>query len=179
MATTHLSGPLVVAAGTTTGGNQAVTGNLAVTGTTALTGVATLTEAPVISALTASLPVFTSAGKALVSGTQTGTGTVVVVQNTPTLTTPVIGAATGTSLTVTGALASRSATATPAAASAVPMVVGGSALVGVYFGSGNPNTALTAPQGSLFLSTDGNTTATRLFINSNGTTGWVAITTAS
>jgi hypothetical protein len=157
MATTHLSGPLVVAttgsslAGTTTLNTATVT-TLSVTGHATLEGV-------------------TSTGA-------TGTGKL-VFDGTPTLTTPIIGAATGTSVTVTGALASRSATATPAAASAVPMVVGGSALVGVYFGTGNPNTALTAPQGSLFLSTNGNTTATRLFINSNGTTGWVAITTAS
>lgn len=38
--------------------------------------------------------------------TLTGTGTVVVMQNTPTLTTPVIGVATGTSLDVSGVLES-------------------------------------------------------------------------
>lgn len=40
--------------------------------------------------------------------TLTGTGTVAVMQNTPTLTTPVIGAATGTSLVLTGGLTSGS-----------------------------------------------------------------------
>ncbi len=46
--------------------------------------------------------------------TNTGTGTVNVLQNTPTLTTPVIGAATGTSLAVTATLA----TGAPAGSSA-------------------------------------------------------------
>ena len=40
----------------------------------------------------------TSVGNATSIGSQTGTGSVFVVQNTPTLTTPVIGAATGTSV---------------------------------------------------------------------------------
>lgn len=45
-------------------------------------------------------------------------------------------------------------------------------------GSGSPvGTAGTI--GSLYLRTDGSTTATRLYINSTGLTAWVAITTAS
>lgn len=44
----------------------------------------------------------TSVGNATSVAAQTGTGSVFVMQNTPTLTTPVIGAATGTSLSVTG-----------------------------------------------------------------------------
>ncbi len=69
------------------------------------------------------------------------------------------------------------ATATPAAASAVAMIAGGSALVGVYWGTGDPNAALTAPQGSLYTRTDGGAN-TRLYINNNGGTGWAAVTSA-
>ena len=45
------------------------------------------------------------------------------------------------------------------------------------FGSGAPT--LSAPQGSLYLRTDGSSTSTRLYVNSDGGTTWVAITTAS
>lgn len=48
---------------------------------------------------------------------------------------------------------------------------------GVFFGSGAPS--LTAAQGSLYLRSDGSSTSTRLYVNSNGGTTWVAITTAS
>lgn len=83
-------------------GNSVLTGNLTVTGTHTQTGVQTFTAAPVVSALTASLPVCTTSGKALSSCTQTGTGTVLVAATSPTLVTPVIGVATGTSLVVSG-----------------------------------------------------------------------------
>lgn len=49
----------------------------------------------------------TSVGNATSLAAQTGTGSVFVVQNTPTLTTPVIGAATGTSLQLSGLTASQ------------------------------------------------------------------------
>jgi len=46
----------------------------------------------------------TSVGNATAVASQTGTGTTFVMQASPTLTTPVIGAATGTSLSVSGSL---------------------------------------------------------------------------
>lgn len=49
--------------------------------------------------------------------------------------------------------------------------------LGVYFGSGVPT--LSAAQGSLYMRTDGSTTSTRLYVNTNGTTGWTAVTTAT
>ena len=63
------------------------------------TGVLTITNAPVVSALTASQAVFTTAGKALVSNAITGTGNV-VMSTSPTLVTPVLG--TPTSGTLSG-----------------------------------------------------------------------------
>lgn len=54
-----------------------------------------------------------------------------------------------------------------------PLTVAG---VGIYVGAGVPSAS--AAKGSLYLNTTGSSTATRLYVN-NGTTNWVAITTAS
>ena len=64
--------------------------NLKVSGTLGVTGVATFTAQPIVSSLTASLPVFTDASKGLVSNTMTGTGSV-VMSISPSLTTPALG----------------------------------------------------------------------------------------
>jgi hypothetical protein len=47
----------------------------------------------------------------------------------------------------------------------------------ICFGSGAPT--LSAAEGSLYLRTDGSSSSTRLYVNSDGSTTWVAITTAS
>lgn len=49
--------------------------------------------------------------------------------------------------------------------------------LGVFFGSGVPT--LSAAQGSLYVRTDGSSTSTRLYVNTNGTTGWTNVTTAT
>lgn len=49
--------------------------------------------------------------------------------------------------------------------------------LGLYVGSGAPS--ITAAQGSLYIRTDGSSTSTRLYVNSTGSTTWVAVTTAS
>lgn len=49
--------------------------------------------------------------------------------------------------------------------------------LGVFFGSGAPT--LSAAQGSLYVRTDGSSTSTRLYVNTNGTTGWTNVTTAT
>ena len=64
--------------------------NLKVSGTLGVTGVATFTAQPIVSSLTASLPVFTDASDGLVSNTMTGTGNV-VMSTSPTLVTPALG----------------------------------------------------------------------------------------
>ena len=53
----------------------------------------------------------------------------------------------------------------------------GSGTVGIAWGSGAPT--LSAGQGSLYLRTDGSSSSTRLYVNSDGGTTWVAVTTAS
>lgn len=47
---------------------------------------------------------------------------------------------------------------------------------GIYFGSGAPT--ISAVKGSLYLNYTGSSSSTRLYVN-NGTTTWVAVTTAS
>lgn len=51
------------------------------------------------------------------------------------------------------------------------------ASLGLFFGSGAPS--LSAAQGSIYIRTDGSSTSTRLYINTNGTTGWTNVTTAA
>jgi len=51
--------------------------------------------------------------------------------------------------------------------------------VKIISGSGSPSGSVTAPKGSLYLRTDGSSTSTRAYINTNSGTGWSAITTAS
>jgi hypothetical protein len=46
-------------------------------------------------------------------------------------------------------------------------------------GTVNPNGSVTAPKGSLFLTSNGSGVADRAWINTGGGTVWTAITTAS
>jgi hypothetical protein len=48
---------------------------------------------------------------------------------------------------------------------------------GVFYGSGVPT--LSAAQGSLYLRSDGSSTSTRMYVNTNGSTTWTAVTTAA
>jgi hypothetical protein len=67
--------------------------------------------------------------------------------------------------------------ATPAGgSSAARLTFGSTAGFGIYIGSGAPTTSAT--KGSLYLRSDGTTTNDRLYVN-NGTTNWIAVTTAS
>ena len=66
---------------------------------------------------------------------------------------------------------------------AIPTTAGGAEVfeiggngIGLYIGSGAPT--ISAIKGSLYIRTDGSSTSTRLYVN-NGTTNWVAVTTAS
>jgi hypothetical protein len=87
------------------------------------------------------------------------------------------GAATSvTTLTATGNVTADSATA-PAAGGMAAFLASSTAGLGVYVGSGVPTIA--AAQGSLYLRTDGSSTSTRAYINTNGSTTWTALTTAA
>jgi hypothetical protein len=71
-----------------------------------------------------------------------------------------------------------SAAGTAVTAGGAPGVyLGATSAPNVYFGSGAPT--VTAPQGSLYLRTDGSSTSTRLYVNTNGATTWTNVTTAA
>ena len=98
------------------------------------------------------------------------------------------GAATSvTSLAATGGVtaATVSATGNITADSASALVAGGASAfiatntavgMGVYIGSGAPTVA--AAKGSIYLRSDGSSASTRLYV-SDGSTTWIAVTTAS
>ena len=56
-------------------------------------------------------------------------------------------------------------------------MVSSTANFGVFFGSGAPT--LSAAKGSLYLRSDGSTTNDRMYVNTNGSTTWTAVTTAA
>lgn len=69
-------------------------------------------------------------------------------------------------------------TATPAAGStAARLLFGTTANFGIYYGSGAPT--VSAAQGSIYLRSDGSSTSTRLYVNTNGSTTWTNVTTAA
>lgn len=71
-----------------------------------------------------------------------------------------------------------SATATPAGGStAARLRLGTTAAFGIHYGSGAPT--VSAAQGSLYLRSDGSSTSTRAYINTDGGTTWTAVTTAA
>jgi len=82
------------------------------------------------------------------------------------------------SVTVVGNATVLSGTAVPSGGTTgAGLKMSSTANLGVFFGSGAPT--LSAAQGSLYLRTDGSSTSTRMYVNTNGTTGWTAVTTAS
>jgi len=81
-----------------------------------------------------------------------------------------------TSSTSTGTLTAISGTAITAGGSAAVLATS-TAGFGIYLGSGAPTIA--AAKGSLYLRSDGSSVATRLYVNSDGSTAWAAVTTAS
>jgi hypothetical protein len=79
--------------------------------------------------------------------------------------------ATGTSRILSG-------TAPPAGGTAgTGMLMSSTTNLGIFFGTGTPT--LSAAQGSLYINTTAATTTTRLYINTNGSTGWTNFTTAA
>lgn len=71
----------------------------------------------------------------------------------------------------------KSGTATPVGGDANSGFLMGSGNVGIYWGSGAPT--LSAAQGSLYFRTDGSSTSTRLYVNTNGSTTWTNFTSAA
>lgn len=81
-------------------------------------------------------------------------------------------------LTCPGAVVAASGTAVPAGGSAtVGLKMSSTSNLGVYAGSGVPTMA--AAKGSLYLRTDGSSTSTRAYINTDGNTTWTNLTSAA
>lgn len=105
---------------------------------------------------------------------QGGFQTITIADGTGTETvTSTLGATTA----VTGTVTARSGSALTAGGAAVFIGTNTANSMGIYFGSGAPT--VSAAKGSLYLRSDGTTTNDRAYINTNGTTGWAALTTAS
>jgi hypothetical protein len=69
--------------------------------------------------------------------------------------------------------------ATPAGGStSARLIFGTTAGFGIYYGSGAPS-SLTAAQGSIYLRSDGSSTSTRLYVNTDGGTTWTNFTSAA
>ena len=85
-------------------------------------------------------------------------------------------ALSSTSSTSTGTITVRSGTAITAGGQSAVLATA-TAGFGIYLGSGAPT--VSAAKGSLSLRSDGSSASTRLYVNSDGSTTWVAVTTAS
>lgn len=109
-----------------------------------------------------------------VASTSTTTGSIVTAGG--------IGAAGaifgGSTLNIAGVATVASGTATPAAGStAARFLFGTTAGFGIYYGSGAPT--VSAAQGSIYIRSDGSTIATRLYVNTNGSTTWTNFVSAA
>jgi hypothetical protein len=89
-----------------------------------------------------------------------------------------VGNVTGGNIATSGQVRAFSATAVPSGGTAgAGYVFSSAANFGVFFGSGAPT--LIAAKGSLYLRSDGTTTNDRMYVNTNGSTAWTAVITAS
>ncbi|MGO8955336.1 MAG: beta strand repeat-containing protein [Rhodomicrobium sp.] len=104
--------------------------------------------------------------------TAIGAGAVATADNSITL-----GRSSDTVL-IPGTAKIASGAATPSGGSAsVALVFGTTTGFGIYAGSGAPT--VSAAQGSLYLRSDGSSTSTRLYVNTDGSTGWTNFTSAT
>ena len=87
-----------------------------------------------------------------------------------------IDATYGASTSITGTVTALNGTAVTAGGAAAFLATSTSGL-GVYFGSGAPT--VSAAKGSLYLRTDGSSTSTRAYINTDGGTTWTNLVTAA
>lgn len=101
------------------------------------------------------------------------TGKNMAVGGTFTATGAVTATAGATSPSNFTALSATGNTSGGVATAALAMGTSG---IGIYYGDGAPT--ISAAKGSLYLNFTGSSTATRLYVN-NGTTNWIAVTTAS
>lgn len=163
-----ISAGTTVTAGT---GITATTGNITATaggvsaGTTVAAGT-TITAGTGITATTGNI--VATVGNLVATAGSISAGTTVTGNTGLTATTGNITASTGN---ITATLGNITATAGAVSAGTSFSFVAGPKIL---FGTGSPNAAVTAPQGSLFLRTDG-AGGTTAYTNTNGATAWAAL----
>lgn len=82
------------------------------------------------------------------------------------------------SVTFKGSVTIANSTATPAGGStSARLLMGTTSGFGIYYGSGAPT--VSAAQGSIYLRSDGSSTSTRMYVNTDGGTTWTPVTTGS
>lgn len=107
----------------------------------------------------------------------TTTGTLTVGAFSVTGTTTLTGVVTATAgVTTPVNYTALSATGNTSGGVSTPALTMGTSGIGIYYGDGAPT--ISATKGSLYLNFTGSSSSTRLYVN-NGTTTWVAVTTAS
>lgn len=163
-ATTSTTGAVIVAGGIGIGGNVVTGSNVlasgGVTATGNITGGNVLTTAAYVTANV-------NGGNLLATSTITAVGNIVGGN--------LVTAGAGN---VAGNIRLLSATAVPAGGTTgAGLRMSSTTNLGIFFGSGPPT--LSAAQGSLYIRTDGSTTITRMYINTNGSTGWTNVVTSS
>jgi len=146
--------------------NLTVSGALTVGTTLAVTGVATLTAQPILSSLTASLPVFSDASKGLVSNAMTGTGSV-MMSASPTTTGTLTAAAINASGLV--AMAGAATVGTTLVVSGVATFQVGPAISGTLGITNTANTMLDAL--TVLNASAGNAASTRISLGNNTSGG--------
>jgi hypothetical protein len=186
-----LTGGLVSATGNITGGNLRTGGLVSATGN--ITGgnllSATLSlSGNVLSDINTTANITTTAnisvGNVLINGITTGTGNVNGGNLRTTGQMSAAGNVTGGNI-LSSAVVSAVGNATILSATAVPAggttgagyKMSSTTNLGIFFGSGAPS--LSAAQGSLYLRTDGSSTTTRMYVNTDGTTGWTNVVTSA
>ena len=82
-----------------------------------------------------------------------------------------------TTVAATSTVKALSGSAVTAGGAAAFLATTTAAGLGIYFGSGAPTVA--AAKGSLYMRTDGSSSSTRAYVNTDGSTTWTNITTAA
>jgi|SRR5690348_3422826 len=166
-----------------TTGNTAVTGTLTATGNIASSGgsVSAFSTLNAGTGITTTTGNITATAGGVFAGTVVNAGTTVTAATGITSTTGNIVATAGqvnagTTITAGTGITSTTGNIRTAAVGAGFVFSNNIAIVS---GTGDPNGAVAAPVGSLYLNTAGSGTANRAFINTDGITAWTAITTAT
>lgn len=134
---------------------------------------------PTLSSPTIDTPTFSGSLGSISTSTITASGAITGNGGISTTTISASGNTTlsGT-LSVTDQTTLQGSTAIPAGGATTDgILLSSTSSFGIFFGSGAPT--LSAAQGSIYLRSDGSSTSTRLYVNTNGSTTWTNVTTAA